>query len=444
MTRALLTLTALLLAAPAAAQMRADSTVSAQWRLGNGLEVRMRHVPGAAAVAVVLGARHGRAHEPAGREGLAEMLTTLVLTAPAGEVPARSLDAMPELRPLGWGLQVTPQTSACTEIVRTDQVPGVLRELALRLRGVTVTPETMRGVLLRMRRDYGERHFARPELAAHYRLREVGEGVTDEDIVRRASLTQLERLRGDEVQQLLARHWCPANAVLSLAGDLEALDLRAMIEAEFGPLPAGTAQPEARQPALQASQRVTRLQGLAQEAGAVGLFAPALEDSLHPSYYLAMVVFGAWANDHWGKPVAPFRSRFQYSLFDEPDLVRLYPPVGAGTREVQPLLDEFNLRADLFAQTMTPMAILDQARGVTGWLIGGDLPGMLLRHARRDPGTLGTLAGTAAHRALWRGDAFWAEYRRRFETSPLAPGYFYSALVDPRRQIGVLFTPATR
>ena len=67
-------LTLLLLAGRAQAALLADSTQSDGWRLGNGLEVRVRHIPRATGVAITVAYRAGSLHEPAGREGLADLL----------------------------------------------------------------------------------------------------------------------------------------------------------------------------------------------------------------------------------------------------------------------------------------------------------------------------------------------------------------------------------
>lgn len=434
----------LLLAAvsPSSAQMLPDSTSIGGWRLANGLEVRLRHVPGAVGVAVAAAFRAGRATDPQGREGQADLLAQLFFTSATAEHPARALDDMPALWPLGWGLQINPRLVVLTEIGTREQLPGILHEYGSRMRGVRIDDEALKAARADLRRQFGERHFQRPDLALHYRLRELGEGLTDERLLARASGTAIEKLTPRETLSEIARLYAPANAALVLVGDLDGLEVDRMIESEFAAIPAGTASPEPKGPPLTPASRITTLASVTSSTGGLAVFAPALEDSLHPSFFLGMMVLGAWINDQWGRPPAPFSSRFHYSIYDEPDLVRFYPPLSPGTASAQPLADEFNLRADQFAQTATPMPLLDQFRASAGWILGGPLPPVIRHRAAKEGGPLGTLASTAATRALWKGDAFWGLYASRFFESGYAPSYFVSWIVDPRNQLTLLFNPS--
>ena len=52
---------------PASAVVLPDSTAADAWRLANGLEVRVRHIPGAAGVVITTGYRSGLLDDPKGR-----------------------------------------------------------------------------------------------------------------------------------------------------------------------------------------------------------------------------------------------------------------------------------------------------------------------------------------------------------------------------------------
>lgn len=69
-----------------AAVVLPDSTFVDGWRLDNGLEVRVRHIPGAAGVVITTAYRSGSLDDPAGREGLAELLSDLQYYSPAGQL----------------------------------------------------------------------------------------------------------------------------------------------------------------------------------------------------------------------------------------------------------------------------------------------------------------------------------------------------------------------
>ncbi len=431
----------LALATPATAQMLPDSTYVEGWTLSNGLEVRLRHVPGAVGVAVAASFRAGRAMDAVGSEGQAELMANLFYTAPTAEHPARTLEDMPRLRPLGWGIQINPRLVVLTEIGTHEQLPGILHELGSRMRGLTIDDARVKATAAALRRQLGERYLQRPELTLHYRLRELGEGVTDAQMLARASGASFDKLTSRDLKSQINRLYAPANAALVLVGDLADFELQRMIESEFGPLPAGIALAEPTDRPMVAASRVTTHPSVTRSTGGLAVFAPALEDSLHPSFFLGMLMMGAWCNDHWGKPDAPLTSRFHYSLYDEPDLVRFYPPLAPGTTSAQSLADEFNVRAEIFSGTSTPMSSLDQFRASLGWILGGPLSPSIRRRAAVEGGPLGTIATTTAMRTLWRGDAFWGQYARRFFTTGIVPSTFHSMICAPENQVVLVLNP---
>src|SRR5438093_1542124 len=81
--------------------------------------------------------------------------------------------------------------------------------------------------------------------------------------------------------------------------------------------------PVALRPGL---RQITR-SDLASPLGVVGIIAPALTDTAHPEFYLNALVIGSLCKDQWDPPAPPLTTRFKYSALDDPDLVRIYPPV---------------------------------------------------------------------------------------------------------------------
>ena len=45
-------------------------------------------------------------------------------------------------------------------------------------------------------------------------------------------------------------------------------------------------------------------------------------DTLQPQFYMSLLVLGSQVKAQWGSPEPPLGSRFQYSLLDDPDVVR--------------------------------------------------------------------------------------------------------------------------
>lgn len=431
---------ALLVAIPArssaAPRELPDSTSLDRWRLDNGLQVVTRHVPGAAGVAVTLAFRAGSAFDPPKQSGLAEMVSDLAYYGPATDVPARTPDEMPVLRPKGWGVQTSWRHAVFTEIVSPEQVPGVLQQAAARLRA-TPDAAAIRESARRVTAAYARRHFADPELVSWYRLGEMARGVTDEQMVDRASGRALSALKPRDVAAAKARLLAPANGVLCLAGDLSRWDARALVNAALGDLPAGEALAPAPDPVLASSGRVSPLSGLTAPRAAVGLFAPSLDDSLHASFFLGSLLVGSAFNQQFASGPGG-RSHFSYSLYEDPDLLRLFPEVAADCRTLESMDGVFETAIAAVREQVAGREILDDVRRNMEWFLGGPLRRELLDRLRAEPGGLGTLASGAALRTLWRGEAFWEIYRSRFQTAAEDHTFWLDRLMAPGRRARLL------
>ena len=431
----------MLLSSPASAQMRADSTVADAWKLANGLEVRTLHVPHAPGVSVTLAFRAGSGYDPAGREGLGELLAELQFTSAAGDVPERTREEMASLRPLGWESLTGDRLVRFTEIASSAQLAGVLQQAARRLAGVQVTDAGLKAAIARVRRDIGSRLFAEPADALYWRVGLVARGLNDEQILKRASLQGLEKLAVKDVGPLLRARFQPGNASLALAGDLSGLDVHALVGALFDKLPSGPAMPDTVHVRLRGGKRAMTWRDLAAPVGVIAVQSPAYTDSLHPAFYLGMLVTGPGMINSWGPPQAPLVSRFQYSLFDEPELVRFYPPVRADATDPDLVAGALYEQLEVVGGQMVDKTVLDGVRRSVSWLLGDLIPIEILTRLRTDPGGLGTLSNGMATRALWMGDAFWAEYLRRFRTQQIGHSYFYEWMADAKHQTTLLLTP---
>lgn len=419
-----------------------DSTVFESWKLANGLEVRTRHVAGASGIAVTLGVRAGHGYEPAGQEGLAELLAELEFTGAAGDFPERLRSELPSQRPLGYESRVNHTLVRFTEIVTKAQLPGALAQFAARMKGVTLTDASLKTALSEVRRDAGLRYFGDAADALYWRSAAIARGASDEQLMRLASLPGLSRLSAKDVAARLQQWYQPGNSCLALAGDLSGAEVRGIIEATFGELAPGAGLPDTVVMRLSGARRASPFKGLAAPTGVVTSAAPALTDSLHPGFFLGMLVTGAGLTQSWGPPAPPLVARFQYSLLDEPELVRFYPPVRADATDPDLLAGAVFEQFQVVGGQLVTLGIMNRLRDNVLWLVGGPIPGDILGRLRRDPSGLGSLSSGLVTRALWHGDAFWNDYRERFETIKLGHSYFYEWLVDPAHQSTLLLTPA--
>src|SRR5439155_26677361 len=158
----------------------------------------------------------------------------------------------------------------------------------------------------------------------YFQVREFATGHDERTILDLAAAKDLALVEADELQQRLRREFVPAHAVLAIAGDLRGVNLRSLIENEFGKIPAGDPLPPAPPRPLKPSRhRLVRAQ-VGHPIGVVGVIAPALTDSLHPQFFLSLLIIGQQVKSSW--QVDPLlKSRFSYSILEEPDLIRFYP-----------------------------------------------------------------------------------------------------------------------
>jgi len=431
----------LLAGTAAAAETRRDSTVADAWRLANGLEVRTLHVPHAPGVSVTLGFRAGSGYDPAGREGLSELLAELQFTGPAGDVPERTRAEMASLRPLGWESRAGTRLVRFTEIASSAQLAGVLQQVARRLAGVQVTDASLKAAVGLVRRDAGQRLFGDPGDALYWRAELIARGVSDEQLVRYASLPGLDALKAKDIPPLLKQRYNPGNATLALVGDLAGVDVHALVGSVFAGIPTGSAMPDTVQIRLHGAKRATSWKDLSAPVGVIAIESPALSDTLHPAFYLSMLITGPGMVTTWGPPSPPLVSRFQYSLYDEPELVRFYPPLPQNTTDPDQISTVLFGQLLVLGGQIANSSTLDGVRRSVAWLLGGEIPREIMTRLRADPGALATISNGMVTRALYLGDGYWADYLRRFRELRIGHNYFYEWMADAKHQTTLLLTP---
>jgi len=429
-----------LIARAAAPDTLADGTRVDRWTLANGLKVVTRSIPGSRAVAITLGYRMGMDDDPAGRAGLAQLLGELAFTAPAGNQPERLPDELDSQRPLGWSYPVLRHVTLLTEVASADRFPAVLAQVAERARGVTIDAAQLAAVKVRVKKELTQQLFGDPTQVLNHQLGEIARGRSDGEILRHASGSEIERATVAEVQQELKRWHCPANAVLSMVGDFGRVDLRALVEKQFGSIPAGAPRPEPAVAPLKPITRAMRRDGA--PIGAMGILAPALTDSTHPSFYLASMVLGSMCEGMWNEKSPGGGSRYQYALVDEPELFRLFPDVPKTEGDPGRLVYTLRLATDLLPTLVIPDDEFEQMRHSMTTVLGAPMPPAQRQAANSNPGMLHSLARGQAACELRKGPEFWARYRQGLErvhtsTVSLWKDWFEA----PTHQVVLLMTP---
>jgi len=428
--------------AAAAPVVLPDSTTFESFTLANGLRVVTRHVPGGDRVAIAVAYRFGSSHDPEGAEGLHALLAELAFFGPAGEAAARTRAEMASQRPAGWDVWVGPHSTMLIEIATLPQLPGVLRQVAQRMRGVSPTAATLAAAQAEVRADLARRWSSAGD-ALYLHARAAAEGRSEASIAREASGAGIAGRTLKELAPLLRERFVPANAVLSLAGNLSSLPLRDVLEREFGVLPAGVALPARPAARLDTATRVVTLRGLAAPAAVVGVIAPALDDSLHPVFYAAALLFGTHAGRQWGKPASAIGTRFRYILTEDAGLVRVFPPLAADDPDGARMMEEYLLTVRQGTQSDYADGTAESLWRGVDWVLGGPVPPERIGRTRSDGAALAAIATGQAFRETTGGEAFWSAYRERFKRAAMTdfrPAIY--RLAQPERLVRVIARPA--
>lgn len=419
-----------------------DSTVFESFRLPNGLRVVTRHVPGCQHVDVTVAYDFGRSDEPQGKEGMSALLAELEFYGATAETPERTRAEMPGVRPAGWDVAVTPRVTRFSEIAPERLLPGLVHQAADRMRGVQVTQTALKRALVVVRADLDTAYRLNVGLALHNAARAWAGGSGEASLAREAAGRGIQGLGVSEVQQQLNANFVPSNAVLAVVGSLHKIPLRALIQTEFGSIPAGSPVRRDGPASLDSTIRAVARNEVSRPMGVLGLIAPALEDSTHPAFYMELVLVGGHCTKRWGPPEAPLTTRFNYSLYDDPELARFYPPVGPGETDPALLRISFvNTLNELSSGKVTPSAYYALWRGLN-WLLGGPIPAEIFDRVLREPGALHTLATGTAVRELWGGEPFWSRYRERFQKTVGTPyAEWYKRILARQYMVNLLFVP---
>ncbi|NOT35405.1 MAG: insulinase family protein [Candidatus Eisenbacteria bacterium] len=425
------------LAAAPAHEVLTDSTVIERWTMANGLRVVTRSIRGAEGVAVTLAYRYGRRNDPATRPGLAQVVGHLAFTAPAGELPGRTLEDLDSQRPYGWSFPVMQSSTLLTEVASLQQFPGVLAEVARRMRGVTVDAASLKRAVEQVRAELKAEVDGPRELVMGALIRDVALGRSAAASQRRTSGRGLDGLTIAEVRATMSSYLQPGNAVLCLVGDFNRVEVRRPVESLFGGIPAGPAlPPPPPADSMHASARVFTSAGV--RAIGIGLLAPPLDDTLHAAYFMTVSLAGSMADQIAKSSGQEDKPRFQYALFDEPELGRLYPDLPSDSAAIERAGEAVSVLMAPLADMTIPKRSFDVVRDRLAYLMGGPMPPGLRQSLRANPRLMITASRGIAACELLHGPEFWAAYRTELmETNADEVRAILPRVLDPAYQVRV-------
>jgi hypothetical protein len=421
----------------------ADSATRVSWVLPNGTHVLAQHVPEARAISISVGYPGGSDQDPEQLPGRAALLAELQFMSTAGSVPERSRDELSSLRPAGADIHVGRCFTILTEVATAPQFPGVLQQVLSRMHGAQPDQATLTAALQTVSLLSQQHYRSTPDVALYNELTERASGVDDAGMARAISLEGIHKLTLADVTPLLASSFRPQDAVISVAGNLTGLDLHALLDHAFDGLPGGArrALPPIR-PARAASA-LSKWPGLTRPVGTIGLIAPALDDTTHPAFFLVSLILGAKTGEIWGEALPPLSSQFQYSVLEDPDLVRLYPPLKGSGMGSDAMSFSFNHTLGQTDNLVVSDELVEKLRNGIGWLLGAPLTDKQLDRMRVNNTTLILCSTQMIERELRGGEKFWSAYRRRLAEAGAPDLVFWLARMrNPKYQVQVLYLPS--
>ncbi|MGV8855429.1 MAG: M16 family metallopeptidase [Devosia sp.] len=235
-------------AAPAPAQDTAAPSPVERFVLGNGLEVVVIPDHRSPVVTHMVWYKVGSADEPAGKSGIAHFFEHLMFKGTKRH-PAGELDAA--VAALGGNLNAftTADVTAFFETVPADALASMMDFEADRMRGLILSDEVIgseRDVVLEERRqriDGSPQALLSEEFAATlYQNHPYGIPVIGWE-------QEMEQLNRTDAVDFYDHYYAPNNAVLVVAGDVDAATVRTLAEASYGKVARGPALPPRVRPA---------------------------------------------------------------------------------------------------------------------------------------------------------------------------------------------------
>jgi predicted Zn-dependent peptidase len=420
----------------------ADSARRASWTLANGMHAVVQHVPECRGVAISVGYAGGYDQDPIGREGLALMLAELQFTSAAGTMPERTRREVASQRPQGFDVHVGRNFTVFTEVASSSQLAGTLLQIAARLKGVQPDAAILTAARETVREKLKSQFLDDPSVSLYNEVERRAGGADNVAMGRLASLSGIDKLAPKDFEPLLRKSFPSKGAVISLVGNFEGVNVRALLDQALAGVAGGPPTPLPPMRTAHAANVVAHRAGLTTPVGVLGICAPALTDSTYPAFYVATLVLGAEAISTWGEPVPPLRSRFQYSVLEDPALVRFYPQLMKSDQRAQAIGETFNRTLGSMDNLIVSDDLLETLRAGVAWLLGGPIHDEALDRIRTNSSALILCSTNMAERELRGGEKFWSHFRREVERANMPDlVYWLGYMRDPKLQVGLLYLP---
>ena len=372
-----LTLLFLFLLGPAALGGSSVSKIDS-FKLENGLTVLIRHVTSAEDAAVVVLYKVGNRQDPEGRSGMASLIAALYHAAGTARTAARAPESLwprwPKgaKRALGWTQVAADDHTLLARTLEVKDIAAEVDDAADRMAGLTVTEQDIEKAVSSLveRLDNLDRGVVPPE-TARLRARELVVPLPHGGR-RPGRAVEVTKVTFEEVRKRLKQLYVPANAILSITGEVSVVKLRAQIEKRFGAIASG-GPPTAPPPPMEAPARDPKappevIDAPAAKAPAAALALRAPSPGAAPEYaaWLVLVVrlCDAAQVEMFGRPPSTEALLVNIDILQDAEAVYL---VWRAAGAADPAASGDRLRSMLSAATTKPTSQADFLRTRAGY-----------------------------------------------------------------------------
>jgi zinc protease len=298
-----------------------QETAPARFRLNNGLSVRIRPIAGAGNVALVVLYNIGGDHDPANQSGLAHLIEHLYVTAPAGRLPGRTVEAFFQSHPAGCNAQTGDRFTVIASVFARGELDKELAEAAARMGDLRVTAADLERERLRMRDEIANMFGRILRLAAVNVARELIRPAPEGG--RKGGIPEhVGALKLMDVVSRWQRYYKPRNAIVVVAGDVDMPTARAAVTAHFDKIPSGDAAPAPGAPGTPAAGAlrevvVDALPGQSEPVAGLAYAAPQPGSELYAPFLILLARLWS-ASGQPGRDGASLRPSVYFPLLEDP------------------------------------------------------------------------------------------------------------------------------
>jgi zinc protease len=309
-----------------------------QFRLDNGLTVRVRPINGADNVALLVLYRIGGDHDPQGRSGLAHLVEHLYVTAGAGAINARTAEAFFQRYGAGCNAQTGDRYTVIATVFPKGDLENELAEEAARMGDLLITAVDLDREKPRLFDEISNMFGRFPPLGAVNNARELIRPTPRGG--RKGGLREhVQSITLDEVRAHWKQYYKPMNATLVLAGAVDETVARRAVTVHFGKLEPGEEAPKPGDPGAPKSGSVRELavkslQGQDAPMACLAYAAPEPESDLYaPFLVLVARFFSASAQSAGGG--GNERPSVYFPLLEDPAVLGVSAPAKPGENAAQ-------------------------------------------------------------------------------------------------------------